>query len=308
MIKKEFPEEDKKTRMKAHAGDRRYHFFLSGGDVRGVLVHGSRMIREMKLNHDLGVLETIVLGQAYLGTVLMAAGLKEEGLIQLKVECGGPLQGLSVEGDSHGTVRGYLFQNPIPLEKAPDSLDTSNLFGPGFLSVTRYTVEKGKPFTGKVMLRSGRLGEDLAAYYQESEQIPTIFILSVRLNKEGDVKGAAGLFLQAMPGSDEKLLEVIQETAVALPSLGDTVNAETDIDAFIEGAFKQFNPEMLESKRVEFMCSCNRDRFEKFLSNLSRNEKEEILAKGPFPLVTTCFNCNTSYEFEKDVLLELFKQ
>ena len=308
MIKKEFPGEDKKTELKAHARDKRYHFFLAGGDVRGILVHGTRMIREMKLNHDLGVLETIVLGQAYLGTALMAAGLKDEGLVQLKIECGGPLQGLSVEGDSHGTVRGYLAQNPIPLEKAPSSLDTSSLFGPGFLSVTRYTVKNGKPFTSQVMLKSGRLGEDLANYYLESEQIPTVFILSVRLDRDGEVKGASGLFLQAMPGSLEEVLDQVQQAALDLPSLGDTVTADTDAEAFLQSAFKEFHPEILSENRVEFFCGCDRKRFENFLMNLSEKEQGEILEKSTFPLVTTCFNCNTSYKFEKDELISLFKR
>ena len=254
-----------------------------------------------------GVLETIVLGQAYLGTALIAAGLKDEGLVQLKVECGGPVQGLSVEGDSHGTVRGYLAQNPIPLEKAPESLDTSPLYGPGFLSVTRYTVKSGKPFTSQVMMRTGRLAEDLAAYYQESEQIPTVFILSVRLNRDGGVKGAAGLFLQAMPGSDEAVLDRVQDVVQALPSLGDSFTAETDAEAFLKESFGDFQPELLSDKRIEFLCGCNRGRFEDFLKNLSAEEKENVLQEGPFPLVTTCFNCNTSYRFEKDELTALFQ-
>ena len=145
MIKKEFPEEDKKTRMKAHAGDRRYHFFLSGGDVRGVLVHGSRMIREMKLNHDLGVLETIVLGQAYLGTVLMAAGLKEEGLIQLKVECGGPLQGLSVEVELILTVQSaaICFRTPFPLKRHRTALIPPICSVPDFFRLPGIPLKRG---------------------------------------------------------------------------------------------------------------------------------------------------------------------
>lgn len=306
MIKKEFPLEDKKSRLKARAADRRYHFFLEGGDVRGVLIQGARMIREMRNNHDLGILETLVLGQAYLGTALMAAGLKEEGLIQLKIECGGPVQGLSVEGDSHGTVRGYLAQNPIPLKKPPKSLDTSPLFGPGFLGITRQVRDGGAPFSSRVMLRSGRLAEDLAAYYQESEQIPTVFVLSVRLDKRGEVNGAAGLFLQAMPGSDEAALEKIQQAVLDLPSLGDIFRPETEAAPFLYDHFGSFRPELLGNKRVEFSCSCNKERFERFLAGLSAEDKREILAKGPFPLVTTCFHCNTPYEFSKETLEELF--
>ena len=290
----------------ARARDRRYHFVMAGGAVRGVLIQGTRMLREMQNNHDTGVLESIVLGQAYLGTSLIAAGLKGDGLIQFKVECGGPLRGLAVEADSHGTVRGYLMENPIPLEKVPETLDTSLLFGPGFLSITRYSGEQKNAFTGQVELSTGRLAEDLAAYYDESEQLKTVFDLSVHLEKDGKISGGAGLFLQAMPGAESEVLEMVQEAVIKLPSLARSFTPDTDASEFINKYFGDFQPDLLADKRVEFMCGCSRARFEKFLSHLSRKEKDEILEKGPFPLKTTCHNCNTSYEFEKDELNKIF--
>ena len=306
MIRKPIAGDDKKSMLIARSRDRRYHFIMADGAVRGVLIQGSRTLREMQNNHDLGVLESIVLGQAYLGTALIAAGLKGDGLIQMKVECGGPLKGLSVEADSHGTVRGYLMENPIPLEKTPDSLDTSDLFGPGFLSITRYSGEKKNAFTGQVELRTGHLAEDLAAYYEESEQLHTVFNLSVHLEKTGEITGGAGLFLQAMPGAEDVVLEMVEEATVKIPSLSRNFKAETDVKEFINTYFSDFQPEILDDKRFEFMCGCSKSRFEKFLSSLNKDDKSEIRTKGPFPLKTTCHNCNSSYEFSKDELESIF--
>jgi len=306
MKRKSIPGDDKKSMLIARSRDRRYHFVMAGGAVRAVLIQGSRMLREMQINHDLGVLESIVLGQAYLGTALIAAGLKGDGLIQMKVECGGPLRGLSVEGDSHGTVRGYLIENPILLEKTPDTLDTSPLYGPGFLSITRYSGEQKNAFTGQVELRTGRLAEDLAAYYDESEQLHTVFNLSVHLEKNGEISGGSGLFLQAMPGAEDEVLDLVQEAVLKIPSLSRTFQAHTDAGEFIDQYFSDFQPEILADKRVEFMCGCSKSRFEKFLGSLGGDEKSEIYSKGPFPLKTTCHNCNSSYEFSKDELKNIF--
>jgi len=306
MIRKSIPGDDKKSLLIARSRDRRYHFILAGGEVRGVLIQGTRMLREMQVNHDLGVLESIILGQAYLGTALMASGLKGDGLVQFKVECGGPVRGLSVEADSHGTVRGYLMENPIPLEKIPESLDTSLLFGPGFLSVTRYSGEKRNAFTGQVELRTGRLAEDLAAYYKESEQINTVFNLSVQLEPSGVLCGGAALFLQAMPGADPTVLDMVQEAALKIPSLSKAFTADSDAQSFLTTYLGDFQPHVLGDKRVEFMCGCSKARFEKFLENLSAAEKTDILDNGPFPLVTTCHNCNSSYNFNQEELAALF--
>ncbi|MCK7512368.1 MAG: Hsp33 family molecular chaperone HslO [Desulfobacterales bacterium] len=51
-------------------------FMLAGGAVRGAILHGTRMVNEMRANHELGILETLTLGRAYLGVALMAADLK----------------------------------------------------------------------------------------------------------------------------------------------------------------------------------------------------------------------------------------
>jgi molecular chaperone Hsp33 len=134
-------------------------------------MNGTRMVNEMRANHELGILETLVLGRAYLGAGLMSADLKSNDRISIKIDCSGPIKGLVVEANAFGEVRGFLKRMPIPIEKPMESFDLSPFFGAGFLLVTKYIEGAKQPFTGQVMLKYGNIAKDLANYYLTSEQV-----------------------------------------------------------------------------------------------------------------------------------------
>ena len=195
-------------------------FLLNNGTVRGALIHGTKMINQMRVNHNLGILETLALGQSYIGAGLMTSMIKGNDRISFAIECGGPIKGLSVEASADGQVRGYLFVNPIPVTEPVESFNLSPFFGPGFLSVTKHLESSKQPFTGQVMLQHGRIAKDLANYFLESEQIKTAFILSVYFDKDGRAVGAGGLFLQALPGAEDTALELLEDSVQIMPSMG----------------------------------------------------------------------------------------
>lgn len=304
MTKKPLPGDDPKTMYKERKLDRIHRFLMAGDSVRGFLVRGNRVVREMKANHSLGPLETHVIGQASLGALLMAANLKDEGRIRLQWECGGPVGGISVEADTHGTVRGYLQNNPITMEEKPDGL-LPDLFGPGFLTVTRLFEGKAEPRISTVALQHGRIARDLTAYHLESEQIPTAMALSVAFDEEGEPTGAGGLFLQAMPDAPEEVIAGLEKTLDHLPSLGEAFAAGRDAEVMILDLFAAQAPRFLDSKRVEFFCPCDSGLFERYLKGLSEKDRIEIRDHGPFPLEITCRNCSSVYHFEESVIRKL---
>ena len=214
MIKKPFEGESLKQRLRASSRDRLSNFLMAEGAVRGAILHASRMIQEMRANHELGILETLVLGRAYLGAGLMSTHLKGSDRISLKFECTGPIKGLTVEANAFGEVRGFLKNVPIPIEKPMENFDLASFFRAGFLSVTRYIEDAKHPFTGKIALEYGNIAQDLANYFLKSEQIPTAFNLSIKYDTDGNVTGAGGLFLQAMPGADDTLTAELEEQVV----------------------------------------------------------------------------------------------
>ena len=306
MQKKKPYGETLKEKLIASAKDRLHKFLLADGAIRGVIMNGTRMVNEMRANHELGILETLVLGRAYLGVGLMAADLKSNDRLSLKFDCSGPIKGLVVEANAFGEVRGFLKQVPIPLDKPMESFDLSPFFGAGFLSVTKYLEDAKQPFTGQVMLKYGNIAKDLANYYFTSEQVPTAFNLSIKFDTEGQVTGAGGLFLQAMPQADENLAAGLEARVTGLPSLGEVFTADSDPATLVNEAFRGYSPRFLANHRIEFMCHCNRERVRSLLTLLPIHELKDIRDNGPFPLAMNCHYCNTQYHFSRENIQEIY--
>lgn len=281
-------------------------FLLQEGRFRGALLHGTRLLNEMQANHATGPLESLVLGHAYLGVGLLVNNLKGDDRIGFSIECGGPIRGLHAEADHLGHIRGSLSENPIPLTEPLESLDLSPLFGPGFLNMRKWVSGASHPFTGQVMLEYGSIGQDLAHYYLTSEQLPTSFSLSIDFGKAGEILGAAGLLIQALPGTSAEEAGILEDQVVSLPSLGKFFSSRGTADSFLSGHLGAFNPRILDTKPVDFFCPCSKERFQSFLRSMKPEDQDEILKEGPFPLETRCHNCNSVYSFTRPELEGLF--
>jgi molecular chaperone Hsp33 len=299
MIKKKPYGMTLKDQLKAGAKDRLHNFLLAGGAIRGVIMHGTRMVNEMRANHELGILETLVLGRAYLGIGLMSADLKSIDRISLKIDCSGPIKGLVAEANAFGEVKGYLKQLPIAIDKPMENYDLAPFFGSGFLEVSKHLEDAKQPFTGKIALEYGNIALDLANYYLKSEQIPTAFNLSIKFDRQGIVTGAGGLFLQAMPDAADDLVVDLEQRVNQLPSLGEKFSENQDPESLVQAVFEKHSPRFLANRRIEFMCHCSKKRLRKYLSMLPPDDIRDIRQNGPFPLELRCHLCNTAYEFSK---------
>lgn len=307
MISKAIEDSELKEHIASLPHDGREVFLIADESVRLSVVSATEMVNQMRANHGTGILETYVLGQGYIAGALLSSTVKGNDRIQLDIQCGGPIGGISIEAWASGAVRGYLKHNPIPLSKPISSLDTSELYGPGFLTVTKILEGSRTPFSGQVMLEYGNLANDLALYFQESEQTPSLFYLSIHFDKQGRVWGAGGLFLQALPGCSSDTLARLQDEASSLPSLGSSLASGMSAEEYGEKVFESYRPQHIAHIPTGFSCPCSREHFEEYLKALPQKEKEEIL-KGNYPLVLECFNCGTCYSFSKEETEQLFRE
>jgi molecular chaperone Hsp33 len=309
MIKKKIPGMSKKQQLQARAKNRLHNFMLEKGQIRGAVIHGTHMIKEMRINHELGILETLVLGHAYLGICLMTASLKERGdQVAFKIECSGSIKGLSVEANAFGEVRGYLKNNPLSIEKPLESFDLAPFFGKGFLMVTRFPGYAKQPYVGHVKLEYGSIAKDLAYYFSSSEQTPTAFHLSVKFDSEGVVTGGGGFMLQTMPGTAPKRIDQLEHLMHNLSSIGDAFSGDQTAEDYILQHFHSFSPKFLDSRRIEFFCRCRKDTIVHVIAKLPKETLEDMFQKGPFPVEVRCHNCNTVYQFDKEEIEKFLKK
>lgn len=306
MNKKDIFKKDIKERLKSSAKDKIYRFIMADGMIKGAIIHSTQMVNEMRANHEIGPLETLILGQAYIATSLICSGLKgKNDRISLTIQCSGPIKGLDVEANVFGEVRGYLKTQTIEIETPENLNDLAALFGAGFLTVTQYLENSSSPYSGQVALEHGSIAEDLANYFLASEQLPTAFKLSVYFDDNAQVKGAGGIFIQTMPGVDtEKVIEA-EKMIQTIDSLGELFSRGQTPEEILLDTFSGLNPKLLDSSRVEFFCRCSRDRMEGYLKNLPKDERLDMMKNGPFPLETRCHHCNSTYQFSKEELTTL---
>ena len=308
MIKKNIYEHNLKEHLLAASKDRLYRFLMCGETVRGFILHATRMISEMRANHELGVLETLVLGHAYMAAGLVSANLKGTDRIKILTDCSGPIKGFSVESNAYNEVRGYLKNVPIPVDKPLDDFNLSSFFGAGILTVTRYIEDNKNPFTGTVILKYGNIAQDMAYYYANSEQIPTSFNLSIQFDNHGNVTGAGGMFLQAMPGAGRDIISSLERIVNNFPSIGISLSEGHSPKELVENTFKEYSPDFIGDDRVEFMCHCTKERMSDYLAVLPREELKDITDKDEFPLEINCHNCNSKYYFEKNEIEALLQR
>lgn len=308
MIKQDIFKKDIREQFRASARDRIYRFIMADRTIKGAIVHAGRMVNEMKVNHDLSPLETLVLGQAYIAAGLLTSGLKgKNDRISLNIQCSGPIKGLDVESNGYGEVRGYLKTGRIEI-KDPEKLKSlSSLFGAGFLTVTRYLEDAPNPYSGQVTLEHGSIAEDLANYFLVSEQIPTGFKLSVFFDETEEIRGAGGIFLQALPGAEASKLVEAEKIIQGINSLGEEFSKGKTPEEIILNEFSSLAPQFLSNSRIEFFCRCSKDRMQGFLKGISKAERTDILENGPFPVEIRCHHCNSMYPFSKEDLEALFR-
>jgi molecular chaperone Hsp33 len=305
MIKKDIFSQDVKARLKAAAKDRIHRFVMADKKIKGAMVHATLMVNEMRANHALGPVETLILGQAYIAGALLSTTIKGEDRISLNIECSGPVKGLDVEANGYGEVRGFLKTPAIVASDPAQVQSLSSLFGAGFLTVTKYLEDARHPYSSRVHLAHGTIAQDLTAYFQESEQISTALNLSVVFDDHQSVTGAGGIFLQAMPGADPESVALAEKILGNLAPVGQMLAKGKSVENVVMEAFSSLSPRLLDQTRVAFFCRCSRERMLRHLKHLSPSAQTDILKKGPFPLEIRCHHCNSVYLFTQEALSQV---
>lgn len=285
------------------AGDATDIYLLANGTIRAAVVHGTALVNRMAVNHNLSGTGALILGQAYLLALLASSTLKNEERLSLVVDTDGPIGGLAAEANSGGQVRGYLKNNEVRLAEHPS---IAEIFGTGSLSMIRVGSDARHPVQGQVDWERGDLTENLARYYARSEQTASLLDVNVHFDEEKRIRGAAGVLVQELPGADDGILEAIGAALDPVRPLGAGFAAGATGAQIVQQHLAPWKPQLIATRAAEFYCGCSHERFGRFLAALPQEERDDILEHGPFPLKTTCHNCNSTYRFEREELVALF--
>lgn len=247
------------------------------GHVRAFSIDATPVVDELQRRHGTHPAATAALGRVATGALLLAATLKKgDASVSLRIEGGGPGGLLLATATPAGDVRG-LIANPRPdIDQVRDGkLNVSGVVGAeGRLSVVR-DLGLRHPYSSSVELVSGEIGQDLAYYLAQSEQIPSAVGIGVFVRADGSVEAAGGYMVQLLPGLPEAEVASIEETIRALPHPTTMLRSGDTPEAILEHIFGA-DFDILDRTPVRFHCPCSRERAERALIALGPAELEDI--------------------------------
>lgn len=257
---------------------------------------------------------TTAVATAALGRVLAAASMignmqkMEEGSITLIIKGGGPLGTVLATADPEGNPRGYVENPQVELmEKYQGKLDVGAAVGhEGTLTLVR-DLHMKEPYVGTVELLGGEIAEDVAAYFAESEQVPTVCALGVLLNRDQTVDVAGGYLLQLLPGAPDSLIDQLEVGVQKAGTVSEMMKAGLGPREIIEKVLEGMETEILEECPIAYKCYCSRERVESTLISLGEKELREIIDEGK-DISVDCQFCDTVYTFTPEELETLLQE
>ena len=288
--------------------DRIVRAISTDGMVQAAAICSRDLTERARQIHKTLPVATAALGRALAAASMMGNALKSDGAsLTLQFKGGGPLGTVLAVSDNEGNVRGYV-TNPhvdIPLRK-DGKLDVGTAVGhEGTLTVIK-DLHMKEPYVGTIDLLGGEIAEDVAGYFVESEQIPTACALGVLVDRDQSVKAAGGYLIQLMPGAAEDTIAKVEGGIMAAGAVSAILEKNDDPEAMLRTVMSDFDLKILETCPVEYRCYCSRERVERALISLGREELEQMLSEqGGCQL--TCQFCDAVYEFTAEDIQRLLK-
>ena len=255
--------------------------------------------------HNTSPIATAALGRAMSGALMMAEMLKgPRDLLTIQIDGDGPMQGLVVTADNQGRVKGYVKKTDVILPPNEQGhLNVGGAIGRGTLTVIR-DMNLKDPYIGQIPLVTGEIAEDLTAYYAQSEQIPSSVGLGVLMNKDNTVKRAGGFVVQLMPFADEGVIGKLENNIRRIKSVTHILDEDSRPEHLLDTVLEGFDIQITSREDVSFYCNCSRERFERGLILLGREELENIIADGK-EIELACQFCNRRYTYTPDEVKKL---
>ncbi len=257
----------------------------------------TQIVREAQERHRLAPTASAAVGRLISGAALLGASLGARERLTLQINGDGPIGQIVADswniGPRRVAARAYA-RNPaadLPLN-ARGKFDVAGVVGAGQLQVTK-SYEVGQPYKGIVPLETGEIGDDIASYLANSQQIPSVVALGVLANSAGII-AAGGVIAQLMPGADDATIATLERNAQAMPAVTRQIADGADGESLLRTVAASLELKFFGEYELEFGCRCTREKVEFALLALGREELAKMATEQP-QTEATCEFCKRQY-------------
>ncbi|MCM2983784.1 Hsp33 family molecular chaperone HslO [Niallia sp. FSL R7-0648] len=278
------------------------------GEVRAYAVRSTETVGEGQRRHHTWPTASAALGRSLTATAMLGAMLKGDQKLTVKIDGGGPIGLILVDGNAKGEVRGYVTNPQVHFDlNEHGKLDVKRAVGTeGTLSVVK-DIGMRDYFTGQVPIVSGELGEDFTYYLFNSEQVPSSVGVGVLVNPDNSILAAGGFIIQLMPGAKDETITKIEQRLSEIPPISKLIEKGLTPEELLEEICGKDNVKIIENMPISFTCTCSKERFSSAIISLGQAEIEDIINTDG-QAEAECHFCNEKYLFTKDELETLLEE
>lgn len=278
-------------------------------NARFFLVDTTDIVQEALNIHKCSPTAIDAFGRLLTAGVIMGSTLKGNDVLTLRTDTDGLLNNMVVTATADGGVKGYV-SNPsadVPLRDDGKS-NVGVLVGRGTMKIIKDMGLK-EPYVGISTVDTGEIAQDLAYYFYNSEQTPTVIALGVKLKDANTVTCVGGYMLQLLPDAEDEFITALENKIQAIRPMTELMMGGMDLERILKLLYEDMNSEdneklvesyeVLEEKEVSYKCDCNKDKFYKGLITLGKEELNKIFAEEE-KIEAECHFCGKRYEFKKE--------
>jgi molecular chaperone Hsp33 len=267
--------------------DHLQRLLLEQANVRCVVAHVDDVYRTVLARGAYPDLLARTLGESLVVAALCSSGVKFEGRISLQLRASGPLKLLMADCTDAGGMRGLARFDADGLLGARDFTEMAQ---GGVLTMTVEPSGSGRMWQGIVPVEGAGMADAVAAYFDQSEQLPTRVVLAVTGQR------AAGALVQRLPGEAADA-DGWNRVCKLLDTVGRDELLDTDAGTLMQRLFHEERRRLFPARPLHFHCPCSRERVARVLRGLGAGELDELVeAQGEVEV--SCEFCNEQYRFD----------
>lgn len=272
---------------------------------RMIVADMTATMNEIGKQHNAKGFALKLLAENSIASLFLSSGLKYAGTVTFTTSFAGEITKITSDSTPMGLVRAMIPQDELLTVGANEPAIV-----PQNISVIKLNEHGKRVHESIIEAPSISMGQNLATYLLQSEQVRSAVGIEAQFNKEDPSKldYAAGFYIEAFPDLEEKDINLLEVIVQNLPKFHELQKPEGfDLDELLDQLRGPYDLDIVRELDPKAYCPCSKERTLATLASLKTEDLKDLRKDGK-DLEVTCDFCRKKYTITMQDLDDLIKE